>query len=111
MARTRPGIRVHLSMSYVYMIGAYETPDRIAAVKIGFTGNVECRIKNMQTHCWLPLKVLGIKEFENRPLAAVNFESFAHLHLQKFRLRGEWFDWSAEVNSFLREYMTVMDDV
>lgn len=69
----------------------------VMAVKIGFTRNAELawRLKGIQTGCPYPLKVLA----SVKGLPAQERE--AHALLSPYRLTGEWFDWTPQVQAFV----------
>lgn len=79
--------------SVLYVIGQPGT----AIVKIGKTGNVESRLRAIQTGSPVPLAVLwwhvGGDELE-RPL---------HREFKEYRLHGEWFDFGVEEPNILVE--------
>lgn len=70
----------------VYFIQAGEPDaDGRALVKIGFTTDVEQRVKQLQTASPLSLKLLEVT------IGTQAVEAFLHRVLRRHRIRGEWF--------------------
>jgi len=71
-------------MSFVYLI---KTRD-LEEYKIGFTkGNVEKRLKNLQTGC--PSELVLVECFESE--FSTKIESSLHFMWDHYRVSGEWF--------------------
>lgn len=81
----------------IYFIQAGEGP-----VKIGVAKNVEQRLAALQTAHYEPLRVL---KTINGGLKA---ERQIHSRLSSFRLAGEWFKWTAEVQAIILELETAI---
>jgi hypothetical protein len=64
---------------YAFKIGDY--------YKIGFTGNAKARLSHAQVHCPVEVKEVARVYCAN----ARHTETLVHRHLDKFRVRGEWF--------------------
>jgi hypothetical protein len=71
----------------VYFIRAGDT----GPVKIGWTGNVEVRRKNLQGNHVEPLHLLRVIEGSRQR------ERWLHRHFAALRLTGEWFRFDAEM--------------
>jgi hypothetical protein len=70
----------------VYFVQAGDPDDRgLALVKIGFTTDIEQRIRQLQTASPHPLKVLA------KVIGTPKIESFFHAVLRSSHVRGEWF--------------------
>lgn len=82
---------------YVYVIKSKN--DRLGAVKIGYTShsNFSYRIKALQTGC--PFKL----EFELVLPGTSKDEAAIHRRFKPYRLVGEWFERSFEVDEFIKE--------
>lgn len=98
---------------YVYVVFALDTqggdgPDRIDAVKIGYSGFPRGRLRSLQAGAWRPLRLYGVRAFpyssggrwEARDRAR-GFEKTCHEYLAGSRLYGEWFEWSEPVRELL----------
>jgi hypothetical protein len=82
-------------MDCVYVIGTNEGP-----YKVGITGDLNARIKTLQTACPHPLRAVvtaGTK-------TAKEHERILHSALSQYRLSGEWFRCKLEI------IMTAMSD-
>ena len=66
-------------------------------VKIGFTKDemtLNGRIESLQTGNHQKLRLLWLAEGDER------LERFVHRRLKAFRLNGEWFQWTPEIEEF-----------
>lgn len=67
-----------------------------SVVKIGRTKNVFKRLKNVQTGCPYNLKILGCIETQKNGRKMYQY-------YRRYQLRGEWFELSDRIDSFLEE--------
>lgn len=67
-------------------------------VKIGYTSNIESRIKYLQTGNPYPLTLIGYIPGGNHHLEALLKRRFRY-----FRVRGEWFIYAKEIKSLLSD--------
>jgi len=65
-------------------------------IKIGFSKNPNDRLKDLQIGTWDHLQIIGFWHGKKSD------EAKAHLELQNFRHRGEWFYPSYEVSEYIR---------
>lgn len=73
----------------------------ISHVKVGFTaGDPEKRIKNLQTGCPYPIKLLGYI------FGSVEREQELHSVFDQYRGLGEWFEYSEYVASVIEDQLT-----
>ena len=68
--------------TYVYFIRSGDT----GPIKIGFTANVDSRMKALQTGTYHQLHLLTVVP------APVSLEKLYHEFMDNFRIRGEWFE-------------------
>lgn len=87
-------LRKPKKLGRVYFIGSDET-----GVKIGFSMNVDSRLKTLNVASPYKLKILGITpECGNY----VEVEKWAHDHFESKRMNSEWFDITEEeIDTFL----------
>ena len=76
-------------MAYVYVIGSTEKP-----YKIGITGNLEQRLKNLQTGHPYELKIHYIEEIPESQVKLI--EQKIHKTIKHKQTHGEWFDISLD---------------
>jgi hypothetical protein len=81
----------------VYFFG-----DESGRVKIGQTGDVQDRLQKCQTGNAETLTVLGWYCVTAWEL----FESSVHERFAKFRIRGEWFKRTPEIDAFIAKHCT-----
>lgn len=96
---------------YVY----YIANEQDSLLKIGISGNVEQRIKSLQTSCGDELKVLHTIKFNNRK-EALEAERFLHSFFERYRKKpskinrsSEWFDF--EIIYVLMDHFKTMKDI
>lgn len=66
-------------------------------VKIGFTTNIVARLRGLQTATHRPCRVLGVMD------GTLADEQKLHRRFKAYRVRGEWFDFSSEIETFIAE--------
>ena len=66
------------------------------AIKIGFTLDVERRIKRMQMDCPIDLYLIGVMKGDR------NLEAKIHRKFKKYRYRGEWFKISDDIIKYAK---------
>jgi len=96
-------------MGYVYVItdiapeeGPNELLTNVSVVKIGFTSNdVDYRIAQLQTGNAKKLHLVYLYEFETQEMAK-QAEKMCHSRLSGLEAIGEWFYYSARVDSVLK---------
>lgn len=76
-------------MSYIYIIGSNNPP-----YKIGISKNPKKRLRNIQTGHPHKLEILELRETDSKRTKLL--ESVIHKHLDRYRMKGEWFDISLE---------------
>ncbi len=69
------------------------------AVKIGFSENLEARLKVLQTVSLDPLELIGTIEGDR------DAEKELHKKFKDFKIRGEWFLMDSELKDFVRDYV------
>lgn len=72
------------AMYYCYVIGAGPY------VKIGWTGSLERRMRELETCCPFVLKTVCMFTYDTQQ-AAVEMESYLHKHFHRAKVKGEWF--------------------
>ena len=72
--------------NFVYVVGSATGPQ-----KIGIAGNVERRLRSVQTGSHVPIVLAFSAETEGDGIAE-QVENYAHWILREKRLHGEWFD-------------------
>lgn len=72
-------------MSYIYVIGSTEKP-----YKIGITGNLKQRLKNIQTGHPKKLKIHYKEEIPDSQVRLL--EQNIHRVIKRYQSHGEWFD-------------------
>jgi hypothetical protein len=72
-------------MNYIYVIGGTNKP-----YKIGITGNLEQRLKNLQTGHPYELKIHYIEEIPESQVRLL--EQTIHKTIKYRKTHGEWFD-------------------
>jgi hypothetical protein len=91
-ARARETERRKRASGTVYFVEAIGA----GAVKIGYTATpVRQRVHGMQANCPHSLRVLGTMVGDE------HFEHELHRRFGRFRLRGEWFELTPEIRSFV----------
>lgn len=85
-------------MSYVYVVTdepIVEGVNTVFSVKIGFTSdpNIYNKLRCLQTGNPRPLRIWELFEFESSEMGK-QMEKLCHWNLAKYRLNGEWFDYS-----------------
>ena len=79
-------------MNYVvYVIAQHYSKGR---VKIGFTGNINARLKQIQTGNPMECNILGLLKCNSKK-HAMTIESEIHRICDPYRSIGEWFTWGA----------------
>ena len=73
----------------LYLIGAW-VDDDLVAVKIGISKDCEQRLKELQSHTFADLSILGYHTYASVELAR-DVEKQAHKALEPYKMRGEWF--------------------
>lgn len=68
-------------------------------VKIGWSENVPRRLKQLQAGCPFVLRIVGFM-----PGFGSKDESVLHYHLQRDRVRGEWFRMSKTVRRYIAKH-------
>lgn len=81
------GIKVRAKSTYVYMIRCHDL------VKIGIAVDVNGRLMELQVGNPYELELLGCWRSED----AIRDEDLIHSHLDKYRVRGEWFKLPKEI--------------
>lgn len=79
-----------IDVCYVYVIGMREGDTVLPYSKIGIAQNIKRRLEGMATSSPFDLFCAYSHACESRKLA-LDAESVAHKHLDRFRVRGEWF--------------------
>ena len=87
---------------YIYCIGTGTKQ------KIGFTSNIEQRLKTLQTANSEQLNVHETLEVEDRYIR--KFEQYIHHDQSHRRLKGEWFNMTAKEGVDLINYYQIMYD-
>ena len=82
----------------LYFIGAW-IDDDLVAVKIGVSKDCEQRLRELQSHTFADLSILGYFTYSSVELAR-KLEKQAHKALEEYRLRGEWFRAEPEVLNY-----------
>lgn len=82
--------------SFVYFIAHAGT----GRVKIGITGDPFRRLRQIQTHSPVALKIVGVLP------NLEGLEREIHAHLSQTRLHGEWFDPSQELRDIIEAAFT-----
>lgn len=80
---------------WVYIVGAPEVPK----VKIGYSGNVPQRLRDMSANSPLELRVLAQRR------GTIKDERLLHSKLKAYRAHGEWFRLEGDVLALLNELM------
>jgi hypothetical protein len=75
------------------------------AIKIGFTTDIEQRMKRLQTASSSPLELLGTVA------GTLQDEQNLHLRFANLRLRGEWFRGHTSLMAYIREATEVPEPV
>lgn len=83
-------------MTYIYFVQVANGP-----IKIGFTKNLEVRIKSLQQNCPYELELLA------HFVGSGYDEKFLHRIFHKERIHGEWFEPSKSLKSLVREIAAV----
>lgn len=71
--------------SYIYIIGSDNPP-----YKIGISKDPQQRLKSIQTGHPHQLQILELRETDSKKTKLL--ESVIHKHLNRYRMKGEWFD-------------------
>ena len=87
-----------LSEGYVYLLSCADK------YKIGYSKNVERRIKQLDTRPY-PL-TLEAKIYSD---VAYDIEQYLHRHLSKYRLQGEWYKFGN--NDFIEDFKSVVSEI
>lgn len=82
----------------LYFIGAWVGSD-LVSVKIGISKDCEQRMKELQSHTFADLSILGYYTYSSVELAR-ELEKEAHKALKEYRMRGEWFRAEPEVRNY-----------
>ena len=91
--------KVDLSkLCYLYFIGAW-IDDNLIAVKIGISKDCEQRLKDLQSHTFADLSIIGCYTYSSVELAR-ELEKEAHKVLKEYRIRGEWFKAESKVVNY-----------
>jgi hypothetical protein len=77
-------------------------------VKIGKANNVAKRVETLQTGSPYPLKLLVTVPCRSEKHAEY-LEQMAHRIFKPYRIRGEWFDWTAPVRRLIRELQSAAE--
>lgn len=78
-----------MAQNYLYVIGPQDGP-----VKIGYTSDPHARLMNLQTGHDQTLKIHYLREVDADKVAVM--EKIVHRQLSYRKIRGEWFNVSAE---------------
>lgn len=87
-----------MSSVYFFPERGVESP----AIKIGFSKDPLKRLKQLQTGHSSKIGSEGWLEHPN----AQSYEQELHAKFSKYRIRGEWFEYSEEIKKFLNELRT-----
>ena len=82
----------------LYFIGAWVGSD-LVSVKIGISKDCEQRLRELQSHTFAELSIIGYYTYTNVELAR-KLEKQAHKALKEYRMRGEWFRAEPEVVNY-----------
>jgi hypothetical protein len=77
--------------SVVYFISCRD------CVKIGIARDTAFRLREMQVHCPYEMTLLGVTD------GGRSVERGLHQRFARYRIRGEWFSLSDEIQQFIRE--------
>ena len=69
-------------------------------VKIGVSGNLEQRLRNLQTGTGRKIELLAKYEVSSISVAK-RVENLLHKHYDQYRLYGEWFDMEVDKEEWL----------
>jgi len=86
---------------YVYAIGPIDGP-----IKIGFTNNLDTRLRAIQTGNPLPVKIHHFIKFDNENDMR-KAEKTLHETLRHIRKKGEWFDLSPDNAKLELDYIMI----
>jgi hypothetical protein len=93
--RAQAGPLISARRSYVYFIAS-----GTKAIKIGWAGSVQKRLKLLQTGNPETLTLIATCEGD------VTLEQLIHKKFARYRLRGEWFRYSKRIIAFVQEAAT-----
>jgi hypothetical protein len=73
-------------------------------IKIGISTDLKSRLATLQTACHEPLSVLGTMKGSYR------FEAMLHQKFLKYRIRGEWFQPSEEITTYIADHCQKIEE-
>ena len=98
---------IWLKHCYVYLVGYVD--DSSSPVKIGISGDLESRLKSLQTSNPNELEIrYEIGPFPRKE--ATHIEYKIHRRLRRYRIRGEWFDTKCQ-KKFYELVSLFVDDI
>lgn len=81
--------------------------DKTNTCKIGYASNPENRLSQLQTGNPFALELVGVVDGD------ISLERELHIKFDKYRIKGEWFEYSQEIKDFfdIDEFMMIYPDL
>ncbi len=91
MGKRNPPTKNRLRLGQIYFLEA----EGLNRLKIGFSENLENRMRVVRSHSPVPLKLLKVVR------ASIETEQILMAVFGKYKLHNEWFEYSATLKSFV----------